>query len=73
MAAFDVGPAGLGGNIADGTLSGEAPGGEIRIERSGSAWNPVYPGLIKIFLMLVLGVMTVQFAILAVNYARGRR
>ncbi|MGR3731687.1 MAG: TRAP transporter small permease subunit, partial [Limimaricola soesokkakensis] len=50
-----------------------APTGEIRIERSGSAWNPVYPGLIKIFLMLVLGVMTVQFAILAVNYARGRR
>ena len=49
-----------------------APTGEIRLERSGSAWDPVYPGLVKIFLMLVLGVMAVQFLVLAVNYARGR-
>jgi C4-dicarboxylate transporter, DctQ subunit len=49
------------------------PTGDFRLERSGSAWDPVYPGAIKIFLMLVLGIMTVQFAILAVNYARGRR
>ncbi len=50
-----------------------APTGEIRLERSGSAWDPVYPGLIKIFLMFVLGVMAVQFVVLAWNYARGRR
>ena len=49
------------------------PAGDFRLERSGSAWDPVYPGAIKVFLMLVLGIMTVQFAILAVNYARGRR
>ncbi len=49
------------------------PDGSFRLERSGSAWDPVYPGLLKVFMMLVLGVMTVQFAILAWNYARGRR
>ncbi len=49
------------------------PDGSFRLERSGSAWDPVYPGLLKVFLMLVLSVMTVQFAVLAWNYARGRR
>ncbi len=49
------------------------PAGDFRLERSGSAWDPVYPGVIKVFLMVVLGVMTVQFVILAINYARGRR
>ena len=49
------------------------PDGTFRLESSGSAWNPVYPGLLKIFLLLVLGVMAVQFVILAVAYARGRR
>ena len=49
------------------------PDGSFRLESSGSAWDPVYPGLIKVFLMLVLGVLTVQFAVLAWNYARGRR
>lgn len=50
-----------------------APSGEFRLERSGSAWNPVYPGLMKVFLLAVLAVMAVQFLILTVNYARGRR
>ncbi len=49
------------------------PAGDFRLERSGSAWDPIYPGVIKVFLMVVLGVMTVQFVILAINYARGRR
>ena len=49
------------------------PAGDFRLERSGSAWDPVFPGLIKVFLMVVLGVMTIQFVILAYNYARGRR
>jgi len=49
------------------------PDGSFRLERSGSAWDPVYPGLIKVFLLIVLGIMTVQFLILAVNYARGRK
>lgn len=50
-----------------------APSGEIRLERSGSAWNPAFPGLMKIFLLVVLTVMAIQFLILAVNYARGKR
>ncbi|WP_417768130.1 TRAP transporter small permease subunit [Stappia sp.] len=47
------------------------PDGSFRLERSGSAWDPVYPGLLKVFLLAVLAVMAVQFLVLAVNYARG--
>jgi len=49
------------------------PDGAFRLERSGSAWDPVYPGLLKVFMLVVLAVMAVQFVILAVNYARGKR
>jgi len=49
------------------------PDGSFRLERSGSAWDPVYPGLLKVFMLVVLSVMAVQFIILAVNYARGKR
>jgi len=49
------------------------PTGEFRLESSGSAWDPPTPGLLKIFLFVVLIVMAVQFAVLAWNYARGRR
>ena len=48
------------------------PDGSFRLERTGSAWDPVYPGSIKVFLLVVLTVMAVQFIILAYNYARGR-
>lgn len=50
-----------------------APDGTFRLERSGSAWDPVYPGIIKIMLMLIMAVTTVQFLILAYNYARKSR
>ncbi len=50
-----------------------APDGSVRLERSGSAWDPVYPALIKIFLMVVMGVMALQFLILAWGYLRGTR
>jgi len=49
------------------------PDGSFRLERSGSAWDPVYPGLMKIFLLIVLALMAVQFLVLAWNYARGRK
>lgn len=49
------------------------PDGSFRLERSGSAWDPVYPGLSKILLFLVLSVMAVQFLVLAWNYAKGRK
>lgn len=48
------------------------PDGSVRFETSGSAWNPPYPAWLKLFLLAVLGVMAVLFAILAVNHARGR-
>lgn len=48
------------------------PDGTVRFETSGSAWNPPYPAYLKIFLLVVLAVMAVQFTILALNYARGR-
>lgn len=46
------------------------PAGDFRLQSSGSAWDPVYPGLTKVFLMIVLLMMVVQFAILTVNYLR---
>lgn len=46
------------------------PDGTFRLERSGSAWDPVFPGLLKIFLLLVLILMAIQFSVLAVNYMR---
>lgn len=49
-----------------------SPDGSIKLETSGSAWDPVYPALTKLFLVIVLVVMAVQFLILAYNYARGK-
>lgn len=49
------------------------PDGSFRLERSGSAWDPIYPGLLKVFMLVILTIMAIQFVILAVNYARGKR
>jgi len=49
------------------------PDGSFHLETSGSAWNPAFPGLLKILLMVALGLMALQFAILALNYARRHR
>ncbi|WP_282603485.1 TRAP transporter small permease [Paracoccus sp. PARArs4] len=49
------------------------PDGSFHLETSGSAWNPAFPGMLKVLLMLALGVMAVQFLILTVNYARGTK
>ena len=48
------------------------PQGEFRLETSGSAWNPPYPGIVKTFLFVVIVAMAVQFLVLIVNHARGR-
>lgn len=48
------------------------PDGSFHLETSGSAWNPAFPGVLKILLMVALIVMAVQFVILAINYARGQ-
>ena len=46
------------------------PAGDIRLETSGSAWDPPTPGMVKVFLFLVLILMALQFAVLAFNYLR---
>jgi TRAP-type C4-dicarboxylate transport system permease small subunit len=46
------------------------PAGDFRLETTGSAWDPPTPGLLKVFLFVILIAMTVQFAVLAWNYAR---
>jgi len=48
------------------------PTGAIRLERSGSAFNPPYPALLKVFLLIMLIVIGLQFLVLAINYLRGR-
>lgn len=49
------------------------PSGDFFLETSGSAWNSPAPALIKIFLFVILIVMSVQFLILAFNYIRAAR
>ncbi len=44
------------------------PAGDFRLETTGSAWNPPTPGLLKLFLFLILIAMAVQFLVLAWNY-----
>lgn len=46
------------------------PGGDIRVERSGSAWDPAFPAALKILLFATLVLMTVQFAIYVVHQVR---
>lgn len=46
------------------------PMGDFRMERSGSAWNPPTPALVKTFLLVVMVFMTLQFLILTWNYFR---
>jgi C4-dicarboxylate transporter DctQ subunit len=46
------------------------PSGEIRLETTGSAWSPPTPALVKIFILVVMILLVVQFLILAVNYAK---
>ena len=48
------------------------PTGELRMETTGSIFNPAYPALVKGFLLLVVLAMALQFVVLIVNYARGR-
>lgn len=47
-----------------------SPLGDFRMERSGSAWNPPTPALVKTFLLIVMILMTIQFLILTWNYMR---
>jgi len=46
------------------------PTGDIHFETTGSAFNAPYPGILKVFLLVVLIVLMVQFLVQAFNYAR---
>lgn len=46
------------------------PSGSVRLETTGSAWSPPTPAMIKIFILITMVLLVVQFLILAVNYAR---
>ncbi|MDD7911467.1 MULTISPECIES: TRAP transporter small permease subunit [Pseudovibrio] len=46
------------------------PTGDLHFETSGSAWNPPFPGYLKVFLFFILIVLAIQFLVLAFNYAR---
>jgi len=48
------------------------PSGSFRFDTTGSAWNPPTPGLVKLFLFIIMVLLTLQFARLAWGYARGR-
>lgn len=49
------------------------PQGDWRVETSGTAFNAPYPGILRAFLLVVLIVLTLQFIVLAIGYARGRK
>lgn len=44
------------------------PQGDFRLERSGSAWNPPAPAVVKVLLLLILILMAIQYLIIAFNY-----
>jgi len=46
------------------------PAGDIHFETTGSAFNAPYPGILKVFLLLTLIVLMVQFFWQAINYMR---
>lgn len=48
------------------------PDGSVRLETTGSQWDPAFPAYLKIFLFCVLFVTAIQFVVLAVNFARGK-
>lgn len=52
------------------TKSVWTPGGEVRLERSGSAWNPAMPAYLKIALFVMMIIMCLQFVIFTVNYIK---
>ena len=49
------------------------PTGKIRLETTGSAWNPPTPALLKLFLLIILILMSIQFLIYCYLHLRGGR
>lgn len=49
-----------------------APWGGIRLETSGSAWNPPFPALLKVVILVAVAVMTLQFLLHLIRDLRGK-
>lgn len=49
------------------------PAGEFRLERSGSAWNPPTPAALKIFLLVILGLLALQYLVFVINHLKRLR
>ncbi|WP_375752065.1 TRAP transporter small permease subunit [Vibrio sp. HN007] len=44
-----------------------APWGELRLETSGTAWNPPFPALLKGLILLIVSLMFIQFVLHLIN------
>lgn len=49
------------------TNSWFTPWGEMRLETSGTAWNPPFPALLKGLILFTVGLMFVQFVLHLIN------
>lgn len=49
-----------------------APWGGFRLETSGSAWNPPFPALLKVVILVAVAVMTLQFVLHLIRDLRGK-
>ncbi len=49
-----------------------APWGGWRLETSGSAWNPPFPALLKVVILVAVAVMTLQFLLHLIRDLRGK-
>jgi TRAP-type C4-dicarboxylate transport system permease small subunit len=49
-----------------------APWGGWRLETSGSAWNPPFPALLKVVILIAVAVMTLQFLLHLIRDLRGK-
>ncbi|WP_321449929.1 TRAP transporter small permease [uncultured Cohaesibacter sp.] len=45
------------------------PQGQFHLETSGSAWNPPFPGTLKVFLFVIMIALTIQFFIYTLKFA----
>ncbi|GAB3488080.1 TRAP transporter small permease subunit [Marinomonas epiphytica] len=50
-----------------------SPFGELRLETSGSAWNPAFPALVKGIILLTLCIMFIQFCLHLIQEINGLR
>ena len=48
------------------------PWGDLYMETTGSAWNPPFPALVKLFLFLVLILMLIQVIVRFISNVRNR-